>query len=192
LYDPTTGKWSNTASMNTGRYGGTATALADGTVLATGGCSGGCGNEPGLASTEIYQPQEALWFPITSMTQPRVFQTATLLPDGSVLVAGGGETYYSAATSTAELFTPVQLSLSPTSGPAGTQVTVSGSGFYAGEHISVFWNSQAIIGHTHTSASGAFSTTITVPQSSTAGANQIEVRGRRSFAGASATFTVTG
>jgi hypothetical protein len=192
LYDPATGKWSNTASMNAGRFGGTATLLPDGTVLATGGCSGGCGNQPALASTEIYQPQDGFWFPITPMTQPRVFQTATLLPDGSVLVAGGSETYYSAATSTAEVFTPVQLSVSPASGPVGTQVTVSGSGFYAGEHITVFWDSSAIIGNTHTNASGAFSTTITVPQSSPTGANQVSVRARRSFAGASATFTVTG
>ena len=191
LYDPATGKWTATGSMNAARYGGTATLLTDGTVLAAGGCAG-CGNQPGLASTEVYQPDESLWFPITSMTQPRVFQTATLLSDGSVLVAGGGTSYYSAATSTAELFTPVLASVSPASGPAGTKVTVSGGGFYAGEHISVFWNSQAVIGHAATNASGAFSTTITVPQGSPAGANQIEVRGRRSFAGANATFTVTG
>jgi hypothetical protein len=190
LYDPTTGAWTVTGTMNAARYGGTATLLTDGTVLATGGCAG-CGNQPGLASTEIYQPAESLWFPITSMTQPRVFQTATLLPGGSVLVAGGGKSYYGAATSTAELFTPVLASVSPTKGPAGTKVTVSGSGFYAGEHVSVFWNGESVIGHARTSASGAFSTTITIPQPATAGANQIEVRGRRSFAGANATFTVT-
>jgi N-acetylneuraminic acid mutarotase len=191
LYDPTTGKWTVTGSMNAGRYGGTATLLTNGTVLATGGCTGGCGNQPALSSTEVYQPQQGLWFPITSMTQPRVFQTATLLPDGSVLVAGGARSYYGAATSTAELFTPVLLSVDPTSGPVGTQVTVSGSGFYAHEPISVFWDSQSVIGHTQANAAGAFSTKITVPKSSPAGANEIAVQGRRSFAGASATFTVT-
>src|SRR5215469_9297869 len=107
LYDPATGKWTATASMNAGRYGGTATLLPDGTVLATGGCTGGCGHQPALASTEIYQ--NSFWFPITSMTQPRVSQTATPLPNGQVLVAGGGESFYGAGTPTAELFTPVLI-----------------------------------------------------------------------------------
>ena len=192
LYDPATGKWTDTGSMNAGRYGGTATLLTDGIVLATGGCAGSCGTQPGLSSTEVYQPQEGFWFPITSMTQPRVFQTATLLPGGSVLVAGGGTSYDSAATSTAELFTPVLLSVHPARGPAGTKVTVSGSGFYAGEQVSVTWDSESVIGHARTNSSGAFSTAITVPQSSPAGSNEISVRGLRSFAGASTTFTVTG
>ena len=192
LYDPSTGRWTVTGSMTVGRYGGTATLLTDGTVLATGGCGEVCGDQPGLASTEVYQIQTGLWFSTTPMTQPRVFQTATLLPDGSVLVAGGGKTYYGAATSTAELFTPPLLSASPTSGPAGTRVTVAGSGFFAGEPVSVFWDGGSVIGHARTNSSGAFSTTITVPQSSPTGANMIEVYGHRSGAVAGATFTVTG
>src|SRR5215472_12728866 len=189
LYNPATGKWTATASMNAGRYGGTATLLPGGTVLATGGCTGGCGHQPALASTEIYQ--NGFWFPITSMTQPRVFQTATRLSNGQVLVAGGGKSFYSAGTPTAELFTPVLMSVHPTSGPVGTKVTVSGSGFYAGEGVRLFWDSAEILARPTTTKTGTFTTTITIPQA-TAGAHQIAAQGQRSFAGANATFTVTG
>jgi IPT/TIG domain-containing protein/galactose oxidase-like protein len=190
LYSPSTGKWAVTAQMAAGRYGGTATLLTNGTVLAAGGCTGGCGDQPALTSTEVYQ--EGLWFPITLMTQPRVFQTATLLPDGSVLVAGGGESYYGAATNTAELFTPALVSVNPARGRGGTRVTVSGSGFYAGETVVVFFDgAPAAVGHARTNSSGAFTTKITIPKSATAGADVLAVRGNRSFAGASTTFTVT-
>jgi hypothetical protein len=125
------------------------------------------------------------------MTQPRVFQTATPLPGGSVLVAGGGKSYYAAGTSTAEVFTPVLMSVKPTSGKVGAQVTVSGSGFYAHEGIQLFFNGETIPGHVKASVTGTFSTTIKVPQVG-AGSYQIIARGRRSVGGASATFTVTG
>jgi N-acetylneuraminic acid mutarotase len=189
LYDPATGKWTDTGSMNAGRYGGTLTLLPDGTVLAAGGCTGGCGNQTALSSTELYE--NGFWFPISNMTQPRVFQTATPLPGGSVLVAGGGKSYYAAGTSTAEVFTPVLMSVKPTSGKVGAQVTVSGSGFYAHEGIQLFFNGETIPGHVKASVTGTFSTTIKVPQVG-AGSYQIIARGRRSVGGASATFTVTG
>ena len=116
------------------RFGTTATALPGGTVLAAGGCST-CSNQPALSSAEFFS--NGVWFPVHSMTQPRVFQTATALPGGSVLVAGGGPTYYAAAAGTAEVFTPVLMSVKPASGPAGTKVTVTGSGFYAGETVTL-------------------------------------------------------
>src|SRR5215831_18754016 len=189
LYNPATNAWKATGSLTAGRYGGTATLLPGGTVLATGGCTGRCGHQPALASTEIYS--SGFWFPITSMTQPRVFQTATRLSNGQVLVAGGGKSFYSAGTPTAELFTPVLMSVHPTSGPVGTKVTVSGSGFYAGERVRLFWDSAEILARPTTTKTGTFTTTITIPQA-TAGAHQIAAQGQRSFAGANATFTVTG
>ena len=188
LYDPATGKWSTTGSMNDARYGATATALPDGTVLAAGGCSS-CGNQPALSSAEIFS--NGFWFPVHPMTQSRVFQTATPLPGGSVLVAGGGPSLDGAAASTAEVFTPVLMSVNPASGPAGTQVTVTGSGFYAGETVTLLWDDATVLGHAKTTATGSFSTTITIPQAA-AGAHVIAARGGRSFAGTSATFTVTG
>jgi len=174
--------------MNDARFGAAATALPDGTVLAAGGCST-CGNQPALSTAEVFN--NGFWFPVHSMTEPRVFQTATALPGGSVLAAGGGPTYYAAAASSAEVFTPVLMSLSPASGAAGTKVTVTGSGFYAGETVTLLWDSITVLGRAKTTVTGSFSTTITVP-TATAGAHMITAQGRRSFAGTSATFTVTG
>jgi hypothetical protein len=188
LYDPATGKWTATGPMTGARFGATATTLPDGTVLATGGCST-CSNQPALASSEIFDG--SFWVPVNSMTQPRVFQTATLLPGGTVLAAGGGQSYDGAASSTAELFTPVLLAVTPGSGPAGTQVTVTGSGFYAGEPVTLLWDGASVLPRARTSATGTFSAKLTIPPA-TAGSHTLSARGQRSFAGASATFTVTG
>jgi hypothetical protein len=48
-----------------------------------------------------------------------------------------------------------------------------------------------VLGRAKTTVTGSFGTTIMVP-TATAGAHVITAQGRRSFAGTSATFTVTG
>jgi hypothetical protein len=189
LYNPATGTWAATGPMNDARDGGTATLLTNGTVLASGGCTGGCGDQPALSSAEFYQ--NGIWFPVGSMTQPRVFQTATLLPDGSVLVAGGGSSAQSAATSTAELFTSAMISVRPGSGRAGAKVTLSGTGFYSRETVSLLWNGTTSLGRARTSRSGSFTTKITVPKVA-ASTYQISAQGDRSSGTATTSFTVTG
>lgn len=89
LYDPKTGAWHPTGSMQESRAGHTATLLPDGEVLVVGGY--GCSRHDchHLASAEVYDPRTGQWRPSGSMRQPREYQTATLLPDGRVLVAGG-------------------------------------------------------------------------------------------------------
>ena len=83
------------------------------------------------------------------------------------------------------------MSVNPASGPAGTKVTVTASGFYAGETVTLNWDGGTVLGHAKTTATGSFSATITIP-TATAGAHVIAARGQRSFAGTNATFTVTG
>lgn len=192
LYDPATGKWSATGSLNVGRLGATATLLTNGTVLVAGGCTAGCDNQPGLSDVELFNTEHGYFAQGAPMIVGRVFHTATLLPDGTVLVAGGDPRYGSSATSAAELFTPVLVSVSPASGTAGAQVTVAGSGFYAGESVTLTWDGVTVLGTVKTSASGSFSTNVTIPATAKAGTHSLAAQGRRSFAAANGTFTVTG
>jgi large repetitive protein len=190
LYDPATATWQPANPMSAGRAGGTATLLPDGTVLVAGGCSGRC--DRAVASAEVFSSGGFL--PTDSMTRPRVFQTATLLSDGDVLVAGGDRIPGGQATATAELYTPILASMHPDSGPAGTRVTVSGSGFYAGETVRVLWDDKTAIGRATSSASGTFTCKVTIP-SAKPGTHVVLAAGNRSErAGAAAltTFTVTG
>lgn len=88
LYDPETGTWSTTSGMAVARRQATATLLPDGRVLIAGGSFGGTSVFNALASAEVYDPARGVWSTAASM-HARHDHTATLLPDGTVLVAGG-------------------------------------------------------------------------------------------------------
>jgi hypothetical protein len=91
LYDPSSGKFTQTGSMKTGRMCFTATTLQDGRVLVAGGDDGGActAYDNIFSSAEIYDPQTRKFTPTGSMTSPRLGATATLLDNGKVLIAGG-------------------------------------------------------------------------------------------------------
>ena len=61
-----------------------------------------------FASAELYHPSTGKWTSTGSMTQPRCHHSATLLPNGEVLVAGGVGSLYNSpdTTGTAELYNP--------------------------------------------------------------------------------------
>jgi len=68
--------------------GHTATLLLDGRVLVVGGRTD-WSNDFGSTAVEIYAPRTNTWELAPSMTYPRRGHTATLLPDGRVVVDGG-------------------------------------------------------------------------------------------------------
>ncbi len=118
LYDPVQKIWSATADLNHSRALHTATLLPSGKVMVTGGVELQRSYEldfsqydpkdwskwikvtegaiQTLSSAEIYDPDPTMerWDNATSLTQPRVLHTVTLLPDkrtnqGKLLAAGG-------------------------------------------------------------------------------------------------------
>jgi len=105
LYNPDSGRWTATASMATARSWHTATLLPDGRVLVVGGGSDERGEQVPSATAELYDPSSGRWTATATMTTGRLGHTATLLPDGKVLVAGGDPGDGTIAQS-AELYDP--------------------------------------------------------------------------------------
>ena len=88
LYDPNTGAWSNTGGLSTSRYYGfTITTLPNGGVLLVGGAC--CFSSTTLRSAHLYNPATGQWSDTGNLLSGRYLATATLLPSGQVLVAGG-------------------------------------------------------------------------------------------------------
>jgi len=108
LYDPSTGRFTITGSMATPRAGHTATLLPNGKILIAGGYTDFSNGEfHATATAEVYDPATGSFSPSSSMEAARFEHTATLLPNDTVLIAGGND-------STAEIYDPVTDSFSTT------------------------------------------------------------------------------
>jgi WD40 repeat protein len=101
LFNPATGTWTQTGSMQAAREQQSATLLPNGEVLVAGGLNEGgfCCAQFEYSTAERYNPATGTWAPTASMAAKHAGQAATLLPNGWVLVAGGG-------TSVAEIYEP--------------------------------------------------------------------------------------
>jgi hypothetical protein len=134
------------ASMSQARTGHTATKLADGRVLVTGGDNNGVF----LNSAEIYDPQTDTWTAAPPMASARGNHTATLLSGDRVLVTGGSTngSGYSAYLETAEIYNAATntWTVIPSMGSkrtghtatllTGDRVLVAGGADYAEYHVS--------------------------------------------------------
>src|SRR5215467_8664303 len=82
-----TGTFTPTGNMNVPRYSHTATLLTNGKVLIAGGRLFG-NSLFALSNAELYDPATGTFAPTGDMTWPQSGHTATLLPDGKVLIVG--------------------------------------------------------------------------------------------------------
>jgi hypothetical protein len=92
VFDAATGRFAPTGGMAHARAGHTATLLADGGVLVTGGSSVGASPRIVLSSAEVYDTSSGTWSEVGPMPQARVGHMAVRLDDGRVLIVGGSST----------------------------------------------------------------------------------------------------
>jgi hypothetical protein len=112
LYDPGTGVLTDTGPALQGVIAPTAVRLLDGRVLLAGGKIYNQGGAP-TATAEIYDPASGTFTFTGSMTTPRYSHSATLLPDGDVLIAGGSASSVTGVPlATAELYNPINETFS--------------------------------------------------------------------------------
>ncbi|MFE6839068.1 Kelch repeat-containing protein [Streptomyces sp. NPDC057705] len=117
LFDPAENRWTVAAPLRQARRMHSLTPLADGRVLAAGGITGTQAYPPrAVATAELYDPATGSWTLTGALHEPRHSHSATRLPDGRVLVAGG-ERHRDAvsprALATAELYDPATGTWTP-------------------------------------------------------------------------------
>jgi N-acetylneuraminic acid mutarotase len=88
-FDPAIGQWSVAGNLNTAREGHTATLLPDGEVLVAGGYDWNWSSRSTVDGAELYDATSGTWTAAGNLGTARLAHTATLLPNGTVLVAGG-------------------------------------------------------------------------------------------------------
>jgi hypothetical protein len=107
VFDPESNSFRRVGRMPTTHYLGVATRLNNGMVLITGGWNLVGPAIAGQRSAELFHPSRNTFSGGGELRVARLNQTATLLPDGDVMVAGGldGE---GKVTPTVEFFAPRQ------------------------------------------------------------------------------------
>jgi WD40 repeat protein len=159
LYNPATGTWAVTGQMNTPRIDATATLLQNGQVLAAGGSGGGSN---ALSSAELYNPATGTWSVTGSMNQGRsglngAGPSATLLPDGQVLIAGGEDASFNLLAS-AELYNPATGKFTPTGSMTTARVGQSATLLNNGQ-VLMAGGSNATTAELYNPATGKFTAT---------------------------------
>ena len=124
IYDPATNSWTGVMQLNQFRANHTATLLYDGRVLAAGGLAASGLPAASLATSELYDFTANRWTNVASQMLPSGHHqhTATLLPNGKVLLVSGlrgASGSISDFAGTAHLFDPSRSQWDSVSAPAG-------------------------------------------------------------------------
>lgn len=116
LYDPASGLWADGTPMHRARSGARSVLLDDGRVLVVGGDTTPADGGARGGTFELYDPPTATWSEPQSMPVRHDYATLTRLPDGRVLIAGGGDGYQGDGDKNAEslLFDPATDSITAT------------------------------------------------------------------------------
>jgi hypothetical protein len=117
LFDPSSGSCTASGSMSTTRIGSSAIRLANGKVLVLGGVPSLQNvhqQPPDPQYAEIYDPAAGTFSSAGNFTLSRSGYTATLLTNGTVLIAGGEQP--GVAMTSADLLDPATGTLSTTGG----------------------------------------------------------------------------
>ncbi len=123
-YNPSSGLFGSPANMGVARQLHTSTALTNNQVLITGGTNGS-NPDNYLNSAEVFDFTTGAFTPTTGvMTARRYNHTATLLPNGKVLIVGGSSG--GAAFSSAELYNGPTFDVSGKVTLVGTSTGLSG------------------------------------------------------------------
>ena len=109
IYDFSSRAWSATGGLPFALRSHTATRLADGRVLVVGGAGNAqvLGGTGVLALADLYDPESGRWSSTAPLETARLEHSATLLANGSVLVAGGVDSGIS-PTASVEIYDPVK------------------------------------------------------------------------------------
>lgn len=90
VWDPETGQFQDSGTLDAGRVFHTASLLPDGRVLVVGGFGTDETREPTLFDTAVaWDPATASFAEVGSMAVGRLGHRATVLPDGTVLITSG-------------------------------------------------------------------------------------------------------
>lgn len=105
IYDPSTNSWATTPAIPIGVSGMAGVKLSDGTALALGGYDGF--TRTAYPYVGRYTPATNAVMAMANMVISRLYHTATLLPNGTVLIAAGTDPSYS--VSSTEIYDPTVL-----------------------------------------------------------------------------------
>jgi hypothetical protein len=103
--------WRTTAPMAYGRFLHNLVVLPDGKVMVVGGSNVlSQTSTTGILQSEMWDPNTETWSPLTPMQTLRMYHSiALLLPDGRVLVSGGGRLAPAIDYPNAEIYSPPYL-----------------------------------------------------------------------------------